>query len=40
MDLDNAMPEEVADQIIDLLGCDLEDIILPCEKQEWAWMKY
>lgn len=27
MDLDNAMPEEVADQIIDLLGCDLEDII-------------
>lgn len=27
MDLDNAMPEEVADQIIDLLGCDLDDII-------------
>lgn len=27
MDLDNAMPGEVSDQIIDLLGCDLEDII-------------
>jgi GTP-binding protein LepA len=27
MDLDNAMPEEVSDQIIDLIGCDLEDII-------------
>lgn len=27
MDLDNAMPEEVSDQIIDLIGCDLDDII-------------
>jgi len=27
MDLDNAMPEEVKDQIVDLLGCDYEDII-------------
>jgi len=27
MDLDNAMPGEVSDQIIDLIGCDLEDII-------------
>ena len=27
MDLDNAMPEEVADQIIDLLGCSPDDII-------------
>lgn len=27
MDLDNAMPEEVKDQIIDLIGCDPEDII-------------
>lgn len=27
MDLDNAMPEEVKDQIIDLIGCDEEDII-------------
>ncbi|MBW6478720.1 MAG: translation elongation factor 4 [Bacteroidales bacterium] len=27
MDLDSAMPEEVADQIIDLIGCDLEEII-------------
>ncbi|MDA3907134.1 MAG: translation elongation factor 4 [Bacteroidales bacterium] len=27
MDLDNAMPEEVSDQIIDLIGCKLEDII-------------
>ncbi|MBN2167317.1 MAG: elongation factor 4 [Marinilabiliaceae bacterium] len=27
MDLPNAMPEEVEDQIIDLLGCDREEII-------------
>jgi len=27
MDLDNAMPEEVSDQIIDLIGCDIDDII-------------
>ncbi|TVQ18907.1 MAG: elongation factor 4 [Bacteroidetes bacterium] len=27
MDLDSAMPDEVSDQIIDLIGCDLEDII-------------
>lgn len=27
MDLDNAMPEIVEDQIIDLIGCDREDII-------------
>ncbi len=27
MDLDNAMPEEVKDQIVDMLGCDYEDII-------------
>ncbi len=27
MDLDNAMPEEVEDQIIDLIGCKREDII-------------
>ena len=27
MDLDNAMPEEVKDQIVDLLGCSREDII-------------
>ncbi len=27
MDLDSAMPEEVKDQIIDLIGCDREDII-------------
>ncbi len=27
MDMDNAMPEEVKDQIIDLIGCDPEDII-------------
>jgi len=27
MDLDNAMPEEVAEQIIDLLGCAMEDIL-------------
>lgn len=27
IDLPGAMPEEVSDQIIDLIGCDLEDII-------------
>ncbi|PLX07129.1 MAG: elongation factor 4 [Marinilabiliales bacterium] len=27
MDLANAMPEEVKDQIVDLIGCDYEDII-------------
>lgn len=27
MDLENAMPEEVSDQIIELIGCKLEDII-------------
>lgn len=27
VDLDNAMPEEVKDQIVDLLGCDYEDIL-------------
>ena len=27
MDLDNAMPEEVEEQIIDLIGCEREDII-------------
>ncbi|MFP4059417.1 MAG: translation elongation factor 4 [Bacteroidales bacterium] len=27
MDMDNAMPEEVKDQIVDLIGCDREDII-------------
>lgn len=27
MDLPGAMPEEVSDQIIELIGCDLEDII-------------
>lgn len=27
MDLPGAMPEEVSDQIIDLIGCDIEDII-------------
>jgi len=27
MDLENAMPEDVSDQIIDLIGCDMEDII-------------
>jgi GTP-binding protein LepA len=27
MDMDNAMPEEVKDQIVDLIGCDVDDII-------------
>ena len=32
MDLASAMPEEVSDQIIDLIGCKLEDIILSSGK--------
>ena len=27
MDLDSAMPEEVTDQIVDLIGCNPEDVI-------------
>lgn len=27
MDMDNAMPEEVKDQIVDLIGCDYDDIL-------------
>src|SRR5664279_2685375 len=27
MDMDNAMPEEVKDQIVDLIGCDRSDIL-------------
>lgn len=27
MDLDNAMPDEVKDQIVDLIGCDYDDIL-------------
>ncbi len=27
MDLDSAMPDDVSDQIIDLIGCDVDDII-------------
>ena len=27
MDMDNAMPDEVKDQIVDLIGCDVDDII-------------
>jgi len=32
MDLPSAMPEEVKDQIVDLIGCDREDIILASGK--------
>ncbi|MCC9167472.1 translation elongation factor 4 [Pontibacter harenae] len=32
IDLPHAMPEEVSDQIIDLIGCDKEDIILASGK--------
>jgi GTP-binding protein LepA len=32
MDLPSAMPEEVKDQIVDLIGCDKEDIILASGK--------
>ncbi len=27
MDLENAMPEDVKDQIVDLIGCDIDDIL-------------
>lgn len=33
IDLPGAMPEEVSDQIIDLIGCDLEDIIHASAKE-------
>lgn len=32
MDLPSAMPEEVSDQIVELIGCDLNDICRPPEK--------
>lgn len=31
-DMPNAMPEEVADEIVDLIGCDVNDIILASGK--------
>lgn len=38
-DLDSAKPEEVEDQIVDLLGCDREDIIRASGKPAWAYPK-
>ena len=35
MDLPGAMPEEVTDQIIDLIGCSKNEIYLQVEKQGW-----
>lgn len=32
IDMDNAMIEEVVDQIVDLIGCDIEDIIMASGK--------
>ena len=32
MDMPNAMPEEVKDQIVDLLGCDSDDILMVSAK--------
>jgi GTP-binding protein LepA len=32
IDMDNAMIDEVSDQIIDLIGCDKEDIVLASGK--------
>ncbi len=32
VDMDNAMIEDVMDQIVDLIGCDLEDIVLASGK--------
>ena len=32
IDMPNAMPDEVADEIIDLIGCDIDDIILASGK--------
>ncbi len=34
-DLDSAKPEEVEDQIVDLLGCDREEIIRASGKTAW-----
>ena len=39
-DMASAMPDEVEDEIIDLLGCKHEDIIQPPARPEWVWRRY
>lgn len=36
MDMPNAMPEEVKDQIVELIGCKREDIIEASERTGWG----
>lgn len=36
MDMPNAMPEEVKDQIEELIGCDRDDIIEASGKPDWV----
>ena len=40
VDLDSAKPDEVEDQIIDLLGCDRTEIIRAAEKPDKAFLTY
>ena len=39
-DMVNAMPEEVEDEIIDLLGCNVRRLSVRRDVREWEWMKY
>ena len=38
-DMASAMPEEVEDEIVELLGCKREEIIRASGKRAWAWRK-
>jgi GTP-binding protein LepA len=40
IDLDSAMPDEVEDQIVQLLGCDRSEIIPQAEKPDRVWRKF
>jgi GTP-binding protein LepA len=39
IDLESANPEEVKDQIVDLLGCKREEILAASGKPVWAYLK-
>jgi len=40
IDLDSAMPDEVEDQIVQLLGCDRSEIIRASGKPDRVWRKF
>ena len=40
MDLDSADPEVVGEQIVDLIGCDMEDILPASGKTGMVWTPY